>query len=223
MDPVRSDSSERATVIAAFDVDKTLTTRDCVVPFLRLVGGRRLVGRLVIAMPSLALALVSRDRDRVKAIAARAAVRGRSEAAVDDVARRFADRVWRDRMRPDTVGRLRWHVERGHQVVLVSASFRNYLEPLAEQLGVQAVLATELEVVDGVCTGRLRGPNCRASVKAERLRAWIDERGWGAVEIHAYGDSDGDRQMLAMADRATLVGSSSIDIVPSDANSRAAT
>lgn len=223
MDPVRSDSSERSTVIAAFDVDKTLTTRDCVVPFLRLVGGRRLVGRLVIAMPSLALALVSRDRDRVKAIAARAAVRGRSEAAVDDVARRFADRVWRDRMRPDTVGRLRWHVERGHQVVLVSASFRNYLEPLAEQLGVQAVLATELEVVDGVCTGRLRGPNCRASVKAERLRAWIDERGWGAVEIHAYGDSDGDRQMLAMADRATLVGSSSIDIVPSDANSRAAT
>lgn len=223
MDPVRSDSSERSTVIAAFDVDKTLTTRDCVVPFLRLVGGRRLVGRLVIAMPRLALALVSRDRDRVKAIAARAAVRGRSEAVVDDVARRFADRVWRDRMRPDTVGRLRWHVERGHQVVLVSASFRNYLEPLAEHLGVQAVLATELEVVDGVCTGRLRGPNCRASVKAERLRAWIDERGWGAVEIHAYGDSDGDRQMLAMADRATLVGSSPIDIVPSDVNSRAAT
>jgi phosphatidylglycerophosphatase C len=158
--------------------------------------------------------MVRRRRDRIKVIATRAAVRGRPVAEVDIVAHRFADEVWNRHMRSDTVDRLRWHLGRGHRVVLVSASYRNYLEPLADHLGAHAVISTELEVVNGVCTGELRGPNCRAAVKASRLRGWIDEQGWSAVEIHAYGDSAGDREMLADARRATWVGASPIGAEP---------
>lgn len=220
------ESPSRPTVVAAFDVDNTLTTRDCVIPFLRRVGGRRFVMRLVAGSPQLAVAVARRRRDRVKALATRAAVRGRRHTDVEAEARRFAETVWESRMRPDTVARLRWHLGEGHRVVLVSASYREYLTPLAERLGAHAVLATELEVRDGICTGELRGPNCRAAVKAERLRSWIatqefDMQGFDTVEIHAYGDSAGDRELLALADHATLVGASPIAVAPDAASSGA--
>jgi phosphatidylglycerophosphatase C len=52
-------------------------------------------------------------------------------------------------------------------------------------------------------TGRLDGLNVRASQKALRLAEIL---GPGPVELWAYGDSAGDREMLAMADHPTLVG-----------------
>lgn len=213
MDPVTRSSSSRP-VVAAFDVDKTLTTRDCVIPFLRRVGGATFLGRLVVRSPQLLVAMLQRRRDRIKALATRAAVRGRPLVDVDAVARHFASEVWERRMRPDTVARLRWHVAQGHRVVLVSASYRNYLVPLADRLGVHDVISTELAVENGICTGELRGPNCRAAVKVDRLRAWLVDSGLSDVEIHAYGDSAGDRDLLAMADHPTLVGATSIDVVP---------
>lgn len=213
MDPMTCSSSSRP-VVAAFDVDKTLTTRDCVIPFLRQVGGLAFIGRLAVRSPQFLVAILQRRRDRIKALATRAAVRGRSLVDVDAVAQRFANEVWERRMRSDTTARLRWHVSQGHRVVLVSASYRNYLVPLADRLGAHHVISTELAVADGICTGELRGPNCRGAVKADRLRAWIVDAGLSDVEIHAYGDSAGDRELLAMADRSTLVGTTPLDVVP---------
>ena len=201
-------------VIAAFDVDKTLTTRDCVLPFLRRVGGRAFATGLLRRTPPLAVAAIRQQRDRAKVLMTRAAVAGRPVVEVDRIAREFADHVWEHRMRPDTVARLRWHARHGHRVVLVSASYRNYLDPLADRLGAEAVLSTELEVVDGLCTGELAGPNCRAAVKAERLDEWMRVSQLSAPEIYAYGDSSGDRQMLELSDHPLLVGSDLIDEVP---------
>lgn len=208
------ESPSRPTVVAAFDVDNTLTTRDCVIPFLRRVGGRRFVVRLALHGPRIVVAAAGRRRDRIKVLATRAAVRGRPHDEIVAEARRFAETVWESRMRPDTVARLRWHLEQGHRVVLVSASYRDYLVPLAERLGAHAVLSTELDVRDGICTGELRGPNCRAGVKVERLRSWIASEGVAPSEVHAYGDSTGDRELLAFADHATLVGSTPITVAP---------
>ena len=48
------------------------------------------------------------------------------------------------------------------------------------------------------------GGNCRGAAKVRRLHAWLDEQrgGRGAVEVWAYGDSPGDRDLLADAHRA---------------------
>jgi phosphatidylglycerophosphatase C len=108
------------------------------------------------------------------------------------------------RIRPDMADRVAWHRRSGHELVLVSASLTAYLEPFARHLGLDQVIATQLEVgPDGVLTGRLAGPNVRGAEKAIRLRRWLGE---DPVEIWAYGDSAGDREMLQMADHPTLVG-----------------
>lgn len=201
------------TNVAAFDVDGTLTTRDCVVPFLAsLVGGRpQLAGRLVRRPVALGRAAVRRRRDELKALAAAAAVTGRSADEVAAAAVRFAEQVHAGWLRPEVVDQLDRHRARGDLVVLVSASFGVYLRPLAQLLGADEVLATELEVgAGGRCTGALRGANCRGPVKAERLLALLAERGLerGNVRLWAYGDSSGDAELLAAADVAHWIGRS---------------
>jgi len=109
----------------------------------------------------------------------------------------FAARLAR-RLRPDMVERLQWHQGEGHATVIVSASLAAYLEPLGRRLAVDAVLATGLEVGgDGRLTGGLAGKNVRGAEKAARLRTYLAGE---HCELWAYGDSAGDRELLAMAD-----------------------
>jgi phosphatidylglycerophosphatase C len=196
-------------VVAAFDVDRTLTTRDCVVPFLRRVAGTvPFATRMTLASVRILPAVARGDRNRAKQDATRIVFTGRRARDVDAAGQQFAELVVRSWLRPDTVARLRWHQESGHEVVLVSASFTTYLLPLARHLGVDAVLATELAVDDaGLLTGLLVGANCRGIEKVQRLHEWLRERHGGRanVELWAYGDSPGDRELLADADHPVWV------------------
>lgn len=190
--------------VAAFDVDGTITTRDCVVPFMRRIAGARLiVPRLGFRPDRLLPVLVGRDRDKLKALAAAAAFRGRRYDDLCAAGTTFAEMVHERWLRGDTLETLQHHREQGDRTVLVSASFEVYLRPLASLLGVDDVLATRLDVSDGIATGALDGPNCRGPEKVTRLHEWLGDR--SAVRVVAYGDSAGDREMLADADEAHWV------------------
>ncbi|MET0825868.1 MAG: HAD-IB family hydrolase, partial [Acidimicrobiales bacterium] len=109
------------------------------------------------------------------------------------------------RFRPDTVERIRWHQEEGHEVVIVSASLLAYLEPVVEHLGLDGVCAVELEVADdGRLTGRMAGPNCRGAEKVVRLTDWLG--GDSPERLWAYGNSSGDRELLAAAHEPVWIG-----------------
>lgn len=200
--------------VAAFDVDGTLTRRDCVVPFLREVAGTGVLGRrLATRAVTVATLARRRDRDGLKAAATAAAFTGQPLDRIERLAVEFAESVFETGMRTETVTRLQEHRERGDTVLLVSASFEVYLQPLAELLGADDVLAARLEVdEDGILTGRLHGANCRGPEKVRRLHAWLDEHAGGRTAVHvtAYGDSSGDRELLTDADVAHWVGRGSM-------------
>lgn len=209
--------STSGAVVAAFDVDGTLTVADCVRPFLELVGGRRRLATSVLRRPIASLsAALRRDRDAVKEIVVGGVLVGREVATVLELGRSFAAHVASEMLRPDTLGRLRWHQQQGHRTLLVSASLRPYLDPLGAELAVDAVLCTDTMTADGRYTDRLAGPNCRAQEKAVRLRAWLASNGLEGATLWAYGDSRGDREMLAMADRAVWVEAATVPVVPSE-------
>lgn len=196
--------------MVAFDLDGTLTTRDCVVPFLRRVAGTpRLLAGLSSHPIGVTRAVARRDRDTLKSFAANAAFSGRSLSRVTAEASDFAAAVVARRLRADTVQTLQAHQQAGDTVVLVSASFEIYLRPLGGLLGVDGVLGARLAAEDDVLTGALDGPNCRGPEKVRRLHDWLCRHvgGRDAVELIAYGDSAGDRELLAAADTAHWVGS----------------
>ncbi|MEP7047272.1 MAG: HAD-IB family hydrolase [Ilumatobacteraceae bacterium] len=206
--------SERV-VIAAFDVDGTLTTRDCVRPFLERAAGRR---RLVTAMLRRPLATLvaaaRRDRDRLKEIIVGGSLRGKRITDIDRIGEQFAQYVLVNWLRPDMLRRLRWHQQAGHRVVLVSASLAAYLHPLAQRLGIDDVLCTDSTRSGDRYGDRLDGANCRADEKRRRLDEWLEQRRWIHAEVWAYGDSVGDRELLARADHAVWVDGATISEIP---------
>ncbi len=191
--------------VAVFDVDGTLTTGDCVFPFLRRAAGARLATSLLRRPLALARDLVCRDRDGLKALAC-ASLAGLPAAEVDRLGAEFASEVAASRLREDTTARLGRHRELGHTVVLASASLDPYLLPLARLLGVDEVVCTRLDRgADGLLTGLLDGANCRGPEKARRVRTLLAERGLDGAELWAYGDSAGDDALLALADHPLRV------------------
>ncbi|MCL4293792.1 MAG: HAD-IB family hydrolase [Acidimicrobiia bacterium] len=194
-------------IVAAFDVDGTLTRHDTLGPFLAYACGLRAVAVAAARLaPELARGALRRDeRDRAKERLIEALLRDRDAAELGERGRRYAAGLHRDgRMRDDTLRRLAWHRAEGHEVVLVSASPAVYLEPLGEALGATAVVATRLEIDgSGRLTGRFDGPNVRGAEKVRRLREWL---GAGAFELWAYGNSIDDEPMLARAEFPHRIG-----------------
>lgn len=197
--------------VAAFDFDKTLSSRDCVVPFVRMCISRRRALAVLADVPTLTTRTIRRDRDSIKAIITRRAFAGMSADFLEETGRTFARRVVERWMRDDTLETLDWHKGQGHRTGIVSASYGHYLRPIGEHLGVDFVIATELEIDNGGCaTGRLIDGNCRGPEKARRLRSWMAEHHLDGAVVHAYGDSSGDRELLQMAHHPHLVGSKGI-------------
>lgn len=202
--------------VAAFDVDHTLTVRDCVVPFMRRVAGTPSLFAAAVRKPLFVVKmLLSRDRDALKTFFVSAAFTGRSVQEVEEIAALFAAEVAEGWMRSDVAQRLRWHQEQGHVVVLVSASLQPYLEILGDLLEVDAVLCTSLVEVDGLFTGELMGKNCRGAEKVQRLHVWCETANVPVASVkYAYGDSSGDHQMLLSVPNGVLVKSIELTKVP---------
>lgn len=206
-------------VVAAFDFDTTITRRDSVVPFLRRVAGTPKVAfGLITRLHRVLPALARRDRDALRAIATEIVFTGVEATTLHSHAQEFGRALAASGLRPDVVARLRWHLAAGHQVVIVSASYEHYVQVVADQLGVHGVAATRLEVgADQRLTGRLHGANCRAGEKVVRLDAWLSEQGLarGSITLWAYGDSAGDRELLAAAHHPVWVRGTLDSVAPS--------
>ncbi len=193
--------------VAAFDFDGTISHKDSLGPFLERVCGRGALYRaMAVRAPILAgIAVGIGDRDREKERLVGKLLAGRSSAAVRDEGERYARTLIEgDALRPEMLERIAWHRAEGHEIVIVSASLDVYLEPLAPLLGVDRVFCTRLGVgPDGLLDGRLEGGNVRGPEKVLRVEAWLD----GApTELWAYGDSAGDRELLAAADHPHKIG-----------------
>jgi phosphatidylglycerophosphatase C len=203
-----------AQVVAVFDVDRTLTTRDCVVPFLRRAAGWRLVTVLLRHPLATGGALLRRDRDVLKELSC-ASLCGVDGAWLDRLGAEFAAEVASGWLRDDIAARLRRHRELGHSVVLASASLDAYLVPLGERLGVDDVICTQLERgADGRLTGRLAGANCRGAEKARRVRRWLAEHDLEDASIWSYGDSPDDAPLLEAATHPVWIDRVRLDADP---------
>ncbi|MDF3838597.1 HAD-IB family hydrolase [Cupriavidus basilensis] len=209
-DPWRGGSPGQAisrdSVVAAFDFDGTITTSDSLRDFVRyMVGGRGLIRGAVCAAPWLAGMLAGTcDRGTAKARFLAGAIGGMTRRELERAARRYVAQRLPALIRPEMEARLREHKRRGHRLVLVSASPAFYLKVWAESAGFDAVLATELEFRGDRFSGRLASPNCWGPEKVRRLQQWS---GVGKPPVlFAYGDSRGDRELLALADHGWLRG-----------------
>lgn len=191
-------------VIAAFDFDGTITTKDTFLPFLvRAFGAPRVWLTLVtLALPGLMVWIGKSTRDHFKALLIGKLFPGVSLKYLEKTGVQHAANIV-SLCRPAALERIKWHKQHGHRLVMVSASLNFYLEPIAKELGFEDLLCTEVVSAEGACTGEMKGENCRAAAKVRRLEALLGPL--SQYEFYAYGDSDGDTEMLEAADHPAFM------------------
>ena len=198
------------TVVAAFDFDGTLTDGDTLIPFLcKSLGWRKFFWVLLLSAPWLiAYFLRLINNEQAKARLLQHSVAGWRMQHAKRVAEDFVTQYLPLHWRAGTLQQLTDHQQRGHRCVLISASPDIYMQAVARALRVDALICTRMAVHDGRLTGEMATPNCYGPQKAIRLRQWCQTTLGAdqAIELHAYGDSAGDRELLEMADHAWFRG-----------------
>lgn len=186
-------------VLSVFDFDGTLTYRDSFTLFLRVELGipRYVTGMATLAAPATRYLAGQKSRDELKEALIRNFLTGFSVAELENLSDDFCRRVWSKLMRHAGIAEVTEQLQRGAIVTLCSASPEIILKPFAERLGVK-LIATQLEEHNGELTGAIQGHNCRQAQKVARL-----EKDYGDLSqfhVRAWGDTDGDKQLLEAAD-----------------------
>jgi putative phosphoserine phosphatase/1-acylglycerol-3-phosphate O-acyltransferase len=97
------------------------------------------------------------------------------------------------------------HQRRGHTVAISTSATRFQVEPLARELGVEHILCTQLEVEDGILTGRLSGRPPWAAGKVAAVEAFAAERSVDLADSHGYANGDEDVEFLKTVGRPHAV------------------
>lgn len=186
-------------IVAVFDFDNTLTRQDSLLPFLRIAVGQWQFwwGMFVMSLVLAKYALKLIPNWQAKEALLTYFFSGWEEKRLCQVTQNFAVKEIPKLLRPEVVQRLQWHQEQGHKTVLVSASLEAYLLPWAEAMGFDLATGTQLEVQNERLTGRILGKNCYGREKVERVGAMLGDL--NQYCIYAYGDSRGDKELLAAA------------------------
>ncbi|NMM30851.1 MAG: HAD-IB family phosphatase, partial [Cellulomonas sp.] len=111
----------------------------------------------------------------------------------------FADVLAEVSLTPGAAELLAELAARGWPVALVSGGFLEVVGPLAARLDITRYRANGLQVVDGVLTGRVRGPVVDRAGKAEALRSFAADDEIPLERTIAIGDGANDLDMLAVA------------------------
>ena len=187
--------------VYAFDFDGTLTTRDTLLEFIRFACGttRFLLGFLLYSplLVLMKLRLYSNGKAKQKVFAH--FFKGMTIEAFDALCQDFAS-THRHLLRPEVVSQLEQALSDGAEVLVVSASIDNWVQPFFPKV---KVLGTQIEVIDGRLTGHFLTPNCYGQEKVRRILALYPKH--SEYHLTAFGDSRGDREMLAFADESHLI------------------
>ena len=182
----------------AFDFDGTLTTHDSLLVFIRYAKGTHgfLWGFLRYAHLLVLMKLGLYPNWKTKEPVFSYFFKGMHIEVFDALCRQFAA-DHRELLRPEGIKTLQQAQAEGAEVLIVSASIDNWVQPFFPDV---KVVGTQVEVVNGHLSGRFLTQNCYGKEKVNRILALYPNR--SEYHLTAYGDSRGDKELLAFADEA---------------------
>jgi HAD superfamily hydrolase (TIGR01490 family) len=130
---------------------------------------------------------------------------GRTAEEVDFVVGPFVEDVIEPLIHSDATRCLAQHRAAGDRILVISASAHFLVSAIAERLGVEEVLAIDLEEQHGCYSGHTRGVLTYREGKVARLNAWLEEQGESLEGASFYSDSRNDLPLLALVANPKVV------------------
>ena len=101
---------------------------------------------------------------------------------------------------------IRRHQEAGDTLMIITATNRFVTEPIAHLLGIDLLLASDVEMKNGQYTGKPEGIPCYQEGKVTRLKQWLDENREITLEGSVfYSDSHNDMPLMEIIDSPVAV------------------
>ncbi|WP_079453088.1 efflux transporter outer membrane subunit [Pseudomonas aeruginosa] len=134
-----------------------------------------------------------------------APIAGRTPAEIAGAVEDFVARIIAPRIHADALRCLERHRQAGDRLLIISASAHFLVSAIGRRLGVDEVLAIDIEERDGLYTGRTRGTLTYREGKVRRLDAWLAQEGETLAGATFYSDSRNDLPLLSRVDRPHTV------------------
>ncbi len=119
--------------------------------------------------------------------------------------RAFMDSKIKPILLPKAAALIADHRQRGHELLIITATNRFITAPIAAALGVENLIACEAEIVDGLYTGQPSGIPSYQAGKVTRLHLWLEGREIGLEDCWFYSDSHNDLPLLELVDHPVAV------------------
>lgn len=100
---------------------------------------------------------------------------------------------------------LQKHRAAGDYLLIITATNLFVTEPIAKELGVDDIIATEPEVINGQYTGKISGTPSFQDGKVTRLAEWLKEKSLSLEGSYFYSDSHNDLPLLKQVDYPVAV------------------
>lgn len=202
---------EEGTHIAAlFDFDKTLIAGYSATAFLQeqLFSGQ--LSPRDIGAQAAAVAKYSAGKLNFSDFVAQTAgaMRGQAEYVFEELGERVFQKKVAAAIYPEARALLEAHKEMGHTISIVSSATKYQIEPAARELGIDYIMCTELELEDGVFTGKVISPTCFGDGKRVAAVDFCDELGCKLSESFFYTDSEDDLALLKVVGHPRAVNPS---------------
>lgn len=187
--------------IAFFDFDGTITTKDTLLEVIKYQKGRAsfYAGFLLNSPVLIGLKLKLISNQAAKECMLKYFFRGMDFESFQQGCDGFIDNVLPAIIRPAAVNEITKLKAEGFEIVVVSASPLNWIKRWADANGL-GLIATRLQTADDMLTGYIDGVNNNGDEKAVRIKAEFDLAKYH--DVYCYGDSSGDKAMLALATKA---------------------
>ena len=88
------------------------------------------------------------------------------------------------------------HRQAGDRVLVITSTNRFIVEPICKSLGINEIIATDLQIIDGKYTGKVDGTPTFKEGKVERFNQWLREQNTNNEGSYFYSDSINDMPML---------------------------
>lgn len=202
--------------VYCFDFDGTLTTSDTLLEFIKYAkGSSRFLMTFLMYSPILVLMKLHLYPNwKAKQMIFGHLFAGIRIEKFDKLCQEFAEDN-QHLLRPLGISLIHEALNSNAQVYIVSASIDNWVRPFFQIRNLKGieVLGTEIEVIDGKLTGRFKSNNCYGEEKVHRICEALTittTNAYGTTSlsfdrtqyvIEAFGDSRGDKEMLAFADK----------------------
>lgn len=184
--------------IAFFDFDGTITNKDTMLALAEYRKGKAgyLIDMLRLSPSLVALKLNLLSAQKAKQLFLRHFFGGMSAAAFNKLCEDFSANILPSLIRKDAWQAIQQHIANGDKVVVVSASAENWIAHWCNKNNIP-FLGTRLEIKNDMVTGIISGINCNGKEKVSRIKEAFNLADFETV--YAYGDSSGDKEMLAIA------------------------